>query len=130
MSKASASSTGFDPLVVTKFFATLSEFREEFREVRQELKAIHEELSRLSAVFAAHGERLSNVSTWQEEKNKECLRHQSLTANMTEELHRLRYEVERSKGKGDGLSLAWKIVAGAALLVSTVTGVLVALSKL
>jgi chromosome segregation ATPase len=123
-------STGFDPIVVAKFFATLAEFREEIKEARHELKEIREELSRFSAVFAAHGEKLSNVTTWQDEKNRECLRHQATTASVSDEIHRLREDLAQRKGTGDGLSLAWKIVAGAALLVSTVTGVLVAASKL
>jgi len=126
--------TGFDPAVVAKFFASLNEFRAEIKESRdesrQEAKDVRQALAKLDTTIATLTEKLKSIADWQASKSQECLRHQAQTSAAHDEIQALRQDLERSKGKSDGLSLAWKIIAGAALLISTATGVAVAISKL
>jgi hypothetical protein len=139
---------GFDPTVVAQFFRTLEEFRsgqadfqrnmlgtvnslrDEFRELRKEIQEIRKELAEGNRIFGVQEQQIKTMQEWTEKKAAECLRHQTLTTNITEEIHSLRMDMEHMKAVGSGLSLAWKIIAGVALLVSTVTGVLVAISRL
>ena len=123
-------SPGFDPVVVAKFFSTLSEIRGEIKDFRQDLQHVRDEINNLSKTIAAQTEKLSGLTKWQDQKAVECLRHQTLTTNIAEGLNHVRNEFERAKGTGEGISLAWKIVAGVALLVSTAMGVMVGMSKL
>ena len=114
---AKASNTGFDPSIVARFFATLTELSADIKELRVEMQDIRKELARGHGIFAVHTEKLDSFSRWQVHKELECERHQKETQFVANELATLR-------ATGAGMSLAWKIIVGAATLLSVTAGLL------